>query len=177
MIDYTLIRSKRKTVSLTVRPDFTVVVRAPKKASKKFIDGFVLENEEWIRRRMQQQAEENRLMKTLTPQEENALRQKAKEILPERVRFFSEQMNLTPTGIRITGAKTRFGSCSGKNSLNFSWRLMACPMEAIDYVVVHELAHIRYKNHGKEFYQFIETVLPDYKLRQKILKDPRYRIL
>lgn len=177
MIDYTLIRSKRKTVSLTVKQDLTVVVRSPQRTSKKFIDGFVRENEAWILRRLREQAEENRLAKTLTPREEDALRQKAKEILPERVRLYGERMGLTPAGIRITGAKTRFGSCSGKNSLNFSWRLMACPMEAVDYVVVHELAHIRHKNHGREFYRLIESVLPDYKDRQKILKDPRYRIL
>ena len=79
-------------------------------------------------------------------------------------------MGVTPTGITVTGAKTRFGSCSYQNRLCFSWRLMAYPDEAIDYVVVHELAHIRHKNHSPAFYSFIEQVLPDYKSRIKMLK-------
>ena len=176
MTDYTLIRSNRKTLSLTVKQDLSVVVRAPRRVSQKQADAFVTQNEEWIRRRRSEVEAENRLAVTLSPGEEDALRRKAKEILPRRVQYFSERMGLVPTGIRITGAKTRFGSCSGKNSLNFSWRLMMYPMEAVDYVVVHELAHIRHKNHGKGFYQLIESYLPDYKIRRELLKDPRYRI-
>ena len=74
------------------------------------------------------------------------------------------------TGIRITSARTRFGSCSGKNSLCFSWRLMEYPEEAIDYVVVHELAHLRYMNHGAEFYALIARYLPDWKTRRALLR-------
>ena len=79
-------------------------------------------------------------------------------------------MGVCPTGMRITGARTRFGSCSGKNSICFSWRLMAYPQEAVDYVVVHELAHILHKNHGPAFYQCIESVLPDWRQRRALLK-------
>ena len=79
-------------------------------------------------------------------------------------------MGLNPTGIKITSAEKRFGSCNGKNSICYSWRLMQYPAEAIDYVVVHELAHIKHKNHGKEFYRLIENFLPDYKNREKLLK-------
>ena len=80
-------------------------------------------------------------------------------------------MGLTPTGVRITGARRRFGSCSAKNSLCFSWRLMLYPQAAVDYVVVHELAHIAHKNHGPAFYACIAAVLPDYKARIRLLKD------
>ena len=78
-------------------------------------------------------------------------------------------MGLEPTNIKITGAKARFGSCSSKNSLCFSWRLMMRPPEAVDCVVVHELAHIAQKNHGRTFYALMASVLPDYKERQKLL--------
>jgi predicted metal-dependent hydrolase len=80
-------------------------------------------------------------------------------------------MGLEPTGVGITGAEKRFGSCSAKNRLSFSWRLMRYPEAAVDYVVVHELAHIRHKNHGKEFYALIESYMPDYKERRKLLKE------
>ena len=78
-------------------------------------------------------------------------------------------MGVTPAGVKITSARTRFGSCSGKNSLCFSWRLMLYPPQAIDYVVVHEMAHIRHHNHSKDFWAFVASVMPDYRERQALL--------
>lgn len=95
----------------------------------------------------------------------------AREVLPEKVQYYSRIMGLFPTGIMITGARKRFGSCSGENRICFSWRLMMYPEEAIDYVVVHELAHIRHKNHSKAFYACVEEVLPDWKKRRNLLKE------
>ena len=73
--------------------------------------------------------------------------------------------------MKITGAEHRFGSCSGKDSLCFSYRLADYPPEAVEYVVVHELAHIREKNHGPRFYALVEGALPDYKAREKLLRQ------
>ena len=78
-------------------------------------------------------------------------------------------MGLFPTGVRITSARTRYGSCSGKNSLCFSCFLMNCPDAAMDLVVVHELCHIQVKNHGPDFYALLEQVLPDWRERKKLL--------
>lgn len=80
-------------------------------------------------------------------------------------------MNLYPTGLKITSARTRFGSCSGQNSICFSWRLMDYPELAIDYVVVHELAHIVHKNHGSQFWALVERYLPDYRARRAMLRE------
>ncbi|MBQ3537483.1 MAG: M48 family metallopeptidase, partial [Clostridia bacterium] len=77
---------------------------------------------------------------------------------------------VTPLRITVTGAKTRFGSCSGKNSISFSFYLMRYPEEAVDYVVVHELCHIIHHNHSAAFYKEVEKILPDYKRREKILR-------
>lgn len=90
--------------------------------------------------------------------------------IPPKVRHYSTIMGLRPTGIRITSARTRFGSCSGKNSLCFSWRLMGYPEEAVDYVVVHELAHIVHKNHGPDFWALVGQYMPDYKRRRALLR-------
>ena len=79
-------------------------------------------------------------------------------------------MGLRPAGITITGARTRFGSCSSKRRISFSFRLMQYPCEAIDYVVVHELAHLRHMNHSAQFYALIEQYMPDYKARRALLK-------
>jgi hypothetical protein len=97
-------------------------------------------------------------------------KQEIKRIVSEKVNKYSVIMNVSPTAIRITGAKTRWGSCSGKNSINFSWRLAMAEDCVIEYVVVHELAHIKEHNHSARFWAEVEKVLPDYKARQKRLK-------
>ena len=81
-------------------------------------------------------------------------------------------MGVQPAGITTTAARTRFGSCSGNNRLSVSLYLMAFPDAAIEYVVVHELAHIRHKNHGPDFYRFVEKTLPDYRQRIAPLNQP-----
>ena len=80
-------------------------------------------------------------------------------------------MGLRPAGISITGARKRFGSCSAKNRICFSWRLMQYPEAAIDYVVVHELAHIRHKDHSPAFYDCIARILPDWQERRALLRE------
>ena len=100
-----------------------------------------------------------------------ALKEKARAILPQKVAYYAAVMGVTPTGVRITSAKGRFGSCNAKNALCFSWRLMQYPEAAVDYVVVHELAHIKQHNHSAAFYREVQKVLPDYKAREQLLRE------
>ena len=170
MREYTLIRSDRKTMALEVSREGEIIVRVPGRASRADADRFVAEHEDWIGKALARQSERREKYPEPTPEEQRELIARAKAILPEKIEKYSALMGVAPTGVKITGAQKRFGSCSGKNSLCFSWRLMRYPEAAIDYVVVHELAHIRHKNHGREFYKFIESVLPDYKEREKLLR-------
>ena len=89
-----------------------------------------------------------------------------------RLAYYSDKMGLYPTWVKITCAGTRSGSCSAKNGICYSWRLMQYPPEAVDYVVVHELAHIAHKNHGPAFYACIARILPDYQTRRALLRGP-----
>ena len=98
------------------------------------------------------------------------LKARAKAELPPKIAAYAAILGVRPTGFKVTSAKKRFGSCSGKNSLCFSWRLMQYPEEAIDYVVVHELCHILHHDHSRAFYAAVSSVMPDYKARQKRLK-------
>ena len=168
-MDYKLIRSKRKTIELSIGDDFLPLVKAPLKMSTEDIEKFVLKHERWIEKQIIKKREHDEKF-ALSPEEETMLKEKALPYLTERTEYFAKLMGLKYTGIKITSAKKRFGSCNGKNSICYSWRLMQYPPEAIDYVVVHELAHIVYKNHGKVFYKLIEKYLPDYKKREKLLK-------
>ena len=171
--EYTLIRSSRRTLALEVTADLQVVVRAPWHMSAQCIEQFVREHEEWIATHMviRQRRQAAAAARQVTPEQEAALRRQAAEVIPARVAHYSALMGLIPTGVRITSARKRFGSCSSKNSLCFSWRLMQYPPEAIDYVVVHELAHIRHHDHSRAFYALIERYMPDHRARQQLLID------
>ena len=170
MTGYTLIRAKRRTMSLQLDRDGNAVVRAPYGVKKEFIDRFVAEHEDWLTRTREKQAARRLAHPEPTDEERKALIARAKEYLPMRVDYWSGIMGLTPTGLKITSARTRFGSCSGKNSLCFSWRLMQSPDEAIDLVVVHELCHIAHHDHGPGFYALLGSILPDHRERMKLLR-------
>lgn len=169
-MDYEIIRSKRKTLAVEVKGDGRVIVRAPLGAKRDYIERFIASNSAWIERAEARQAERRLAHPEPSDEERAALVALARQVLPERTAYYAKIMGLTPTGITITGAKTRFGSCSPKNRISYSWRLMQYPEAAIDYVVVHELAHIVHKNHSKDFYALIERYLPDYKERIKLLR-------
>ena len=172
-MEYTLIRSSRRTLSLEIAPDLSVVVRAPFLCGKGRIDRFVEEHRDWIdrHRAIAERRQQARLARRVSPEEEARLRRLAQEHLPQRVEAFARRMGVVPTGVRITSAQKRFGSCSGKDSLCFSWRLMQYPPEAVDYVVVHELAHIAHHDHSPAFWALVERYMPDYRRRQELLRD------
>ena len=171
MIEYTLIRSSRRTLSLEITRELTVLVRAPNRCPKGEIDRFVERHREWIATHTERQRQRLAAHPEPTEEERQALIDRAKRELPERVAHYAAIMGVTPTGITITGARTRFGSCSGKNRLSFSWRLMRYPPEAVEAVVVHELAHILRRDHSAAFYAIVTGVLPDYKARTALLKE------
>ena len=171
METYELIRSRRRTLALEITRDCRILVRAPLHTEKEQIDAFVARNADWIHRHLHRQ--QQRLASappTPTPEEIAAWKESARRVLPEKVAYWSKKTGLTPTGVKITSAQKRYGSCSAKNGLCFSCYLMRCPEEAIDLVVVHELCHIREKNHGSAFYALLERYLPDHKERKKLLR-------
>ena len=95
----------------------------------------------------------------------------AKKIIPPLVEEFSKKMNLFPTSIKYRKNKNTWGSCNYKNGLNFNTLLVKFPLEVIEYVVIHELAHIEHKNHSKSFWNHVEKYCSDYKSREKLLKS------
>ena len=169
-IAYELIRSSRRTMSVEVDAEGCVLVRAPRFTPPWRIDAFVAERADWIEAAKARQAQRQEKLPHIREEDKPLYVKRAKAILPAKIDYYAKRMGVQPTGLTVTSAKTRFGSCSGKDRLSFSWRLMAYPEAAIDYVVVHELAHIRYKDHSRAFYGFIESVLPDYRDRIKLLK-------
>ncbi|MBR3569658.1 MAG: M48 family metallopeptidase [Oscillibacter sp.] len=169
---YELIRSNRKTLALEITRDGHVIVRAPMRTAKRDIDAFVSAHGAWIAKGLEKQRRRAAAMPPEpSAQELRAMAEKAAEIIPPKVEYWSRVTGLVPAGITITAARTRFGSCSGKNRLSFSCFLVNYPEAAVDLVVVHELCHIREKNHGPGFYALLSRYLPDHKERKKLLKS------
>jgi len=98
-------------------------------------------------------------------------KKQARKVLTERVEFFAQKHGFKVEKIRISSARTRWGSYSSRGTLSFTWRLVMAPLEIIDYVVVHELCHSKELNHSKAFWAQVESILPDYKRRRKWLKE------
>lgn len=172
METYKLIRSERRTLSMELSPEGDLILRAPRRMPLRHIEQFVASHESWIaehREKIRRRADFDEAH--FSGEEQiRSLITRAKAILPEKTEYWAKIMGVTPTGVRITRAKKRFGSCSPENRIAYSYRLMAYPEEAIDYVVVHELSHIRHKNHSPDFYAFVARFLPDHKAREAILK-------
>lgn len=136
-----IIKSNRKTVSLQVNDDMTVTIRAPKRISKRKIDKILTEKEAWILKHIK-------------------LISEALEYIPKRVEYYSKLVGVDQGKITIRNQKTRWGSCSSKENLNFNCLLMLTPTEVLDYVVVHELCHRKEMNHSKAFWSEVEKVIP-----------------
>ena len=208
-----IVRSKRKTLALIVKPDGTVLVHAPLRAPKAVIAEFVEKNQGWIAKHqakalaalpsvhrgyvpgeafpylgttyplevVEGQKErlrlDGRFKLAASHQSEAALaferwyRDQARQVLTARVEFFAHQYEFPYQGIRITSARTRWGSCSSTGSLSFSWRLILAPLAVVDYVVVHELVHTVFHNHSKQFWHRVGMVLPDNQKHRRWLRE------
>lgn len=166
-IDYKIVRSTRKTLAIEIKPDKSVILRVPYLCSDEAALSFLSEKRHLVEKHLSSMPEPR---KEMTSSELAALKEKARELIFPRVEYYSKIMGLFPSSVKITSAKRRFGSCSPKNGLCFSLYLAEYPPEAIDYVVVHELAHIKHKNHGSKFHKLIEKHLPNEKELIKLLK-------
>ena len=176
-IPVTLVRSRRKTWSISRETDLTILMKVPLSVSDNRARQILSSKESWIIKKYTElkKARENMPVSSLTPLQKKALeqryRQAAKEYFPSRVAYYEQIIGVTHASIRIRDQKTRWGSCSSKGNLNFNWRLMLAPPRVLDYVVVHELCHRKEMNHSKAFWDAVETVLPDYVQLRKWLKD------
>lgn len=168
--NYAIIRSDRRTLALEISDEAKLIVRSPRRCPKAYIEDFVEKHENWIDSHIEKQRLRVESRPILSEGDISELINRANTTLPPLASFYGNLMGLKPAGVKINKAQKRFGSCNSKNILHFSYRLMLYPKEAIEYVVVHELSHIVHKNHGKEFYALIKSVLPDYKKRESLLK-------
>ena len=171
---YELIRSARRTLSVEVRLDGTVIVRAPKKCPQSEINRFLKERQDWIQEKlllMKARQRDAEKVQSLSEEEQKLSKETAREALEQKLRYYAPKMGVTYGRVSVRDQKTRWGSCSSEGNLNFNWRLIMAPPGVMDYVVVHELAHRKEMNHSKAFWNEVEKVIPDYKRWVKWLKE------
>lgn len=168
-MNYQIIPSNRKTISLQITPEGEIRVRCPYSMTQGEIHKFVEEHRSWIEKHMPKQ--EAISAPKFTEQEIQNLAQQALTDIPQRVKYFAKKMNVLFGNITIRCQRTKWGSCSGKGNLNFNCLLMLAPEAVRDYVVVHELCHRKEMNHSPKFWAEVEAVLPNYAQCRKWLKE------
>lgn len=161
-----IIKSFRKTLTLKVDRTWELIIKAPYFTTKRRIEDFIKKHKDWIEKRV----EVARNRKSLTKWEILELKKNAKDYIPKRVELLALKYSLKYNLVKITSAKTRWGSCTSKKNLNFTYRLMLAPEEVIDYVIIHELAHLKHMNHSKKFWEEVWKMMVDYKKHEKWLK-------
>ena len=171
-IEYHIVRSRRRTVGLTLKAPFQVEVRASGGIPCQRLRDLVAEKADWIVRKSRQlQALDARTSDLTIPEKKyEAYRGMAEQHIPRRVAVYAGKMGVTYSRIRIKDQKTLWGSCSSRKNLNFNWRLVMAPGEVLDYVVVHELCHLKHMNHSAEFWDCVEEILPEYREHRRWLK-------
>ncbi len=160
-----IIRSKRRTFALQIKPKEGLIVRVPLRASKEQVEKFVNDNKDWIDKNLKIMEERQRKLSSvekLTIDEIRILAEQALKLIPERVEHYASLLGVTYGRITIRNQLTRWGSCSSRKNLNFNCLLMLTPPEVIDSVVVHEVCHLKEMNHSERFYAEVLRVFPDY---------------
>ncbi len=173
-IGYTIVRSRRRTISIEITEDAKLLVRAPKRVPNYEIDAFVSKNRDWIDKHKDKVEKRNRLAReavSISREELAELANRASVVIPERVRHYAALLGVTYGRITIGDQKTLWGSCSAKGNLSFNRLLMKAPERVRDYVIVHELCHRLEMNHSKAFWKHVEGVVPDHRACRRWLKE------
>ena len=238
MINYQVLRSRRKTLSLQVKSG-QVIVRAPYHLDEQFINSFIQKKQAWLKAKITEQNNTTEyccnftqgsslllfgkqialniifakageksatylsvpedgqqllnivitkrsqakltskllLAATVKKQVESYFSQQAQQMIPAKVGYFAKLTQLTPVSIKIRQYRARWGSCNNRKELSFNYLLMMLPPQVIDYVVIHELCHLRHLNHSANFWQLVAMHCPDYKEAKQWIKNNQSALL
>ena len=164
--------NKAKRIIISVKPEFVRVV-IPKRQSFKSAQKFVESRLEWIKK--------NKTKIKLQTQKKDELpeidRKVARKVLCRRIGELAQLHNFVYNRISIRKQKTRWGSCSSKDNINLNMNLLHLPPELMDYVLLHELVHTKVKNHSKDFWDELDTVVPNARIIDRKLKDYQYCLI
>lgn len=169
-----IIRSGRKSLSIEITRDCSVVVRAPNRLPRTEIEKFLAEREGWIEEHlsmMRKRREEENEASPFTPAELDEMSKAALGKVLPRAAHYSSLLGVEYKKITVRRQVSRWGSCSSRKNLSFNCLLALVPDDVLDYIVVHELCHLREMNHSASFWREVGRVIPDYREKRLWLRD------
>ena len=167
-MEYNIVRSNIKNIYIQIK-DGEVIVKAPKRVSEKYIKEVVAKKEKWITKKLEEdkvKREKQKHEKPITQQEAIEL----KQIVLESANKYGKSIGEFPNQVTIKNMKYAWGSCTSKRNIAINMKLARMKKQIIEYVVLHELCHLKYMNHSEDFWRLVEKNMPDYKKLRKELK-------
>lgn len=161
-IQYKIIRSNIKNLYLQIK-DGNVIVKSPKRFSDEEIETIVRKKQKWINKSLQKSLQKREKQEPYTQEE-------FIQIIEENVKELIKLTNLKPNRVRIRKIQYAWGSCSSNKNITINHKLICYSKQAIRYVILHELCHLEYMNHSKEFWELVENYMPNYKEVRKELR-------
>jgi|GEM_PF-519773 len=161
-----------KHIRITVKPDGSVNVSAPKRVAKSDIDKFVAEKSDWIKKQQDTYAKSRTSTQHVDDKRSYAsYKDAALRLVTRRVEHFNDHYGFRYSKIRINNTKTQWGSCSATKVLSFNYRVAFLPPSLVDYLVVHELCHLQEFNHSPRFWRLVAETIPNYKEARKLMRQ------
>lgn len=169
-MNYRLVRSRRRkrTISLQVDSSGTLVVRSPLSTPISTIEKFIYEKSKWIKKRRISRSLAP--LAKLSPDDFYQKSIKLHDYIEPRIRTIANKIGVSYSRYEIKNVTSYWGNCNSKRVIHFNARLIDYPSEAIDYVIVHELCHLRHRGHGKRFWKLVESHFPTYIRAKKLLR-------
>lgn len=170
-VNYILRRSSRaRTVSITVEPGGEVLVTIPQNRTHITAERFLRQRSRWLEQALQQMNSFDKILPPRTKRHYLQHKEAARRLIVEKLKFWNKYYQFTYKRVAIRNTKSRWGSCSEAGNLNFSYRLLFLPESLVDYIVVHELCHLRHQHHQKSFWNLVAETIPDHVARRRRLK-------
>ena len=172
-----IIRSKRKTVSLKITDAHTLEVRAPLLMSDQEISDVIQRHRKWIEKHLAQQSNFTASSPRFSEADISTLIAETKQFLPGILQAYESRLGVRPARITIRCQTSKWGSCSGKGTLSFNCLLALAPDHVRQYVVLHELCHLKFMNHSADFWNLVAKEMPDYKRAKEWLKTEGQKLI
>ncbi len=168
-IVFSVKRSRRRTVALRVEPGGAITVYAPYFVWGPFLDEFVHKQRDWILKKLAY-FKDRPVPPPITAELRAQLQQETAARLPAVVARIAERLGVAPKTVKVAHQTSRWGSCSTRGTLRFSWRMARLPEPVFEYIVIHELAHLKVMNHSARFWAVVESLCPDHKAHRTWLR-------
>ena len=172
-LNYTMASGgRRRNLRVTIKPGGILAVAKPNFISDRAAEDFLLRKAAWILKTIDKMSCRRNFLNNGNRADYERLAPAARQLAAQRLAFFNASYNLKFGRVAIRDQRTRWGSCSHKGNLNFNYRIALLPPHLSDYIIVHELCHLRHLDHSRRFWDLVGQVLPDYAaLRRELRSD------